>query len=184
MTTSEQARKARAQQPADSSAAGVSNPAAAGDPPHAAAQAASEPAAPGDEQELRAEIEHTREQLGQTVEQLVAKTDLKARARAKAAGLTRSVKSTTAQVRTKAADQGATMRSQVAGTTVMARQKAIAGTNQLRTRAAPAWQRVPESVRRTVTKGTSTAKQHKGPLAVAAASMVASYLALRWWRKR
>jgi hypothetical protein len=184
MTTSGQARKARAQQPADPSAAGASNTAAAGDPRHTAAQAASEPAAPGDEQELKAEIEQTREQLGQTVEQLAAKTDLKARARAKAAGLTGSVKSTTAQVRAKAAGQGATVRRQVAGTTVMARQKAIAGTNQLRTRVAPAWQKVPESVRRTVTRGTSTAKQHKGSLAVAAASLVASYLALRWWRKR
>ena len=184
MTTSGQARKARARQPADPGAAGAGNTAATGDPPRGAAQAASEPAAPGDEQELRAEIEQTREQLGQTVEQLAAKTDLKARARAKAAGLTGSIKSTTAQVRAKAAGQGATVRSQVAGQTVMARQKAIAGANQLRTRVAPAWQKVPEPVRRTVTRGTSTARQHKGPLAVAAASLAAGCLALRWWRQR
>ena len=39
------------------------------------------------EQELRQEIEQTRERLGNTVELLVAKTDIKGRAQAKVAGL-------------------------------------------------------------------------------------------------
>ena len=42
----------------------------------------------GDVQELKHEIEQTREQLGETVEQLVAKTDVRARARDKATELT------------------------------------------------------------------------------------------------
>ena len=76
---------------------------------------------PGDEQELRQEIEHTREQLGETVDQLVAKTDVKGRARAKAAGLTGRVKASTVQVRARAAERGAGRRGRVAGKTVMAR---------------------------------------------------------------
>jgi hypothetical protein len=42
--------------------------------------------------ELQAEIDQTRERLGQTVEELAAKADVKARARAKAADLTGQVR--------------------------------------------------------------------------------------------
>jgi hypothetical protein len=143
---------------------------------------------PGDEQELRQEIEQTREQLGETVEQLVAKTDLKGRARAKAAGLTGRVKGSTARVRAKAAERGAGMRSQAAGKTLIARQKAAAagGTarTQLQAGAAPMWGAAPEPVRRAAVKGVSVAKQRRVPLMAAAATLIGGYLALRWWRKR
>ena len=42
---------------------------------------------PENEQQLRQEIEQTRERLGETVELLVAKTDIKGRAQARVAGL-------------------------------------------------------------------------------------------------
>lgn len=45
-------------------------------------------APPGERQALTEEIERTREQLGDTVEALIAKTDVKARARDKATELT------------------------------------------------------------------------------------------------
>jgi hypothetical protein len=51
-------------------------------------------------------------------------------------------------------------------------------------RAATAWQAAPEGVRRTVSNGASTANKRGIPLAAAAATLIASYLALRWWRKR
>ena len=60
---------------------------------------------PVDEAELRQKIERTREELGETVEQLAAKTDVQGRARAKAAELAGRAKSTTAQARTQAAAQ-------------------------------------------------------------------------------
>lgn len=50
---------------------------------------AGRPAVPGDEQELRGQIERTREQLGQTVEQLAAKADVASTAKAKAAEVIR-----------------------------------------------------------------------------------------------
>jgi uncharacterized protein DUF3618 len=140
------------------------------------------------EHELRQAIEQTREQLGQTVEQLAAKADVKARARAQAAELPGRVKGGTAQVRAKAAQRAAGMCSQVAGTTVAARHKATAagGTakTQLQSRAAPAWEAAPEPLRCTVVKGARTARQRRVPLAGAAATLVAGYLALRWRRKR
>jgi hypothetical protein len=143
---------------------------------------------PGDEQELRQEIDQTRERLGETVEQLVAKTDVKGRARAKAAGLAGQVKSKTARVRAKAAERGTNVRGQVAGATVTAGQQAAAagGTAkaQLQARAAPVWDAAPEPVRRTAMKGASAARQRRVPLIAAVAALAAGSLVLRWWRKR
>jgi hypothetical protein len=155
--------------------------------PPAGPEAAPEGTVPGDEQQLREEIGRAREQLGETVEQLVAKTDLKGRARAKAAGLAGRVKASTARVRAKATDRGAGMRSQVAGTAVTARQKAAAagGTAkaQLQARAAPVWGAAPGPVRRIAVKGADAAQRRRVPL-MAAVTVVAGYLVVRWWRKR
>lgn len=57
------------------------------------------PASPDDPEQLQAAIEQTREELGRTVEQLVAKTDVKARAQAKVSDLTQRAKEATSQVR-------------------------------------------------------------------------------------
>jgi hypothetical protein len=53
--------------------------------------------------ELKQEIERTREQLGETVEALAAKADVKAQARAKASQITGRLRSRTAQARQQAA---------------------------------------------------------------------------------
>ena len=58
-----------------------------------------DPAGGDDAQRLRDEIERTREHLGATVEQLVARVDIKSRARAEAAELTGRVKLAVAQTR-------------------------------------------------------------------------------------
>lgn len=144
---------------------------------------------PESEQELRQEIEQTRERLGDTVELLVAKTDIKGRAQAKVAGLAGRVKGRSALARSKAADRGAGARSQAAGKSLMARQKAAAGRDQLQGRASGAWQAAPEGVRRTIAKGASTAREGWVPLAAAAALLAlgsgySGYLAVRSWRER
>ena len=79
---------------------------------------------PDDEQELLQGIEQTRERLGQTVEQLAAKTDMKGQARARARELAGRVKGMAARLRVKAGDGGAGVRRQVADRTVIAREKA------------------------------------------------------------
>jgi ABC-type lipopolysaccharide export system ATPase subunit len=65
---------------------------------------------PDNEQELQHTIEQTRQQLGDTVEQLVAKTDVKARAKAEAAQISGSVKRRINRLRSMAARQGASLR--------------------------------------------------------------------------
>jgi len=143
---------------------------------------------PVTEVELRQEIERTREQLGETVEQLAAKTDVKGRARAKATELAGRARKTAAQARTQAATQVSTVREQLAGKTAGARQKAttVSGTvtSQLQAKAAPVREAAPEPVRHAVAKGASTAQQRRVPLAVAAVTLIAGYLVFRWWRKR
>jgi Protein of unknown function (DUF3618) len=64
-------------------------------------------APPADARQLRLEIERTREQLGETVQELVARVDVKSRAVAKASELSGKWQSTTLQARravTKGAD--------------------------------------------------------------------------------
>lgn len=129
----------------------------------------SQPAAeerPVDEAGLRQEIERTREQLGETVEQLAAKTDVQGRVRAKAAELAGRAKSTTAQARAQVAAQFGNVR------------------GQLQARAAPVREATPEPLRRAMAKGASTAQQRRVPLAMAAVTLIAGYVAFWWWRKR
>jgi hypothetical protein len=57
-----------------------------------------DPEAGSDEVELLARIEHTRQELGETVEQLATKADVKAQARAAAVKVSTKVKSTTGQL--------------------------------------------------------------------------------------
>lgn len=147
--------------------------------------------APDDARQLEAEIERTREQLGQTVQELVARADVKSMARTKAAELTGRVKSTTVQARHNAAARAGSVRGQVTGRTAAAQHRAMsagaAGRDQLRSRAtavsAPVWEATPEQARRAVTKGASGAREHWMPLAMAAGVLVAGYLAFRQWRR-
>ena len=67
----------------------------------AAAKDSPERAVPGDADELRQEIERTREQLGETVDQLAAKADVKQQARDKAAELRTQARDKAAGLRTR-----------------------------------------------------------------------------------
>jgi chromosome segregation ATPase len=132
--------------------------------PEKAGTPASEP--PDDVQQVQQEIEQTREHLGDTVEQLAAKADVKARTRDKAAELAGRVESTTSRARQQAAVRAESLRGQIAA----------AG--------APAWEATPEGIRRAVTKGASNAKERRVPLAVAAGAVLFACLAVRRWRRR
>jgi hypothetical protein len=145
------------------------------DGPETASQADAAPAAPDDPQELEREIERTREQLGQTVELLAAKADVKSRAQAKAAELSERVKSKAGQVRQEAAARGGSARGQLAGTTATAQKRVTAA-------AAPVWEATPEQVRQAVAKGVSTARQRRMQLAAAAGAVIAGYLLIKWRR--
>lgn len=143
---------------------------------------------PDDVQRLQEEIEQARDQLGDTVQQLAAKADVKSRARAKAATLAGRLKSTTARTGEQAAARTASARGQLASTTSVARQKVIsagqAGKGQLQRRAAPVRDAMPEPVRQTVARGASTARQRSVPLTVTAIVLVLGFLVIRQRTKR
>jgi hypothetical protein len=145
-----------------------------------------------DPKQLEAEIERTREQLCETMQELAARVDVKSRTRAKAAEVSGRMKSSTARARRNATDRAGNLRSQVASKTVAARQKvASAGAgqrDQLRNQAAkvgaPVWEATPEQVRRAVTKGANGARERWVPIALAAGVLIAGCLAVRQWSKR
>lgn len=134
--------------------------------------------------DLRRDIERTRERLGETVERLTAKADVKGQAKAKAAELAGRVKTKTAHARERAAAQVG----QAAARTGAQRQKAVAVSGgaraQLQSKAAPVASATPEPVRRALVKGASTARARRVPLVATAAGLAAVWLTLRWWRKR
>jgi uncharacterized protein DUF3618 len=148
-------------------------------------------APPDDLRQLETEIERTREQLGETIRELIARADVKSLARARAAALGGRVKDTTSQARKTATAGAVSVRSQVADKTAVARQKATtagaARKDQLRNQAAamsaPVWQATPEQVRRAVANGASGAKERWMPLTLAAGVLIVGCLALRRWRR-
>src|SRR5579862_4412500 len=97
-----------------------------GDP--AAGQASGQPgpqAAHGDDvAQLQQDIVRTREQLGETVGELAAKADVKARAAGKASEVSERMKSKADQARQQAASTAESVRGQLAETTATVRQKA------------------------------------------------------------
>jgi Protein of unknown function (DUF3618) len=115
-------------------------------------------AAPNDARRLEAEIERTREHLGETVQELVARADVKSRARAKAAQVSGRMKATAVQARKNAAARAGNVRGQVAGTTAAARRKTISA--------------------------DGAGKEDWIPLAIASGVLFAGYLALRQYERR
>jgi hypothetical protein len=148
-------------------------------------------APPADARQLEREIERTREQLGDTVQELIARVDVKARALAKASEVSDKCKSTMVQARERAATRASGVRSQVTGNTAAARQKAAsagrAGKEQLRGRVAavgtPAWEAMPEQMRGRLTKGASGARERWVPVTVAAGAVILDCLAVWQWRR-
>lgn len=149
-------------------------------------------APPNDPKALQAEIERTREQLGETVQELASRVDVKKRARAKAAELSGRMKTSTVQARQNAVARVGNVRGQVTNRTAATRQRAASGgaggREQLRNRAAavgtPVWQATPEPVRRVVTKGANGARERWMPIAAAAGVLIVGYLAVSQLRKR
>ena len=143
-------------------------------------------ALPDDPEQLRLEIERTREQLGETVEALVAKADVKARARERAELLSQRLKGTTAQAR-----------SQLAGKTADVKNAAVAtggpARDQLQARATAVGGAVrgktPEPVQRAarqVAQRTSAVARQPAALAALAAAgvVVVGVIVIRQRRRR
>jgi hypothetical protein len=105
--------------------------------------------------ELKQEIERTREQLGETVEALAAKADVKAQARAKASQVTGRLRSRTAQ----------------------ARQQAAVAAERLS-------KATPDPVQRVAVKAAATGRERRVQLMTAAGAVVLAWLLIARWRQR
>ena len=114
------------------------------------------PASPDDPEQLKAEIEQTREDLGRTAEQLVAKADVKARTQAKANDLTHRAKDAASQVRRQAADQANSACQQLAD-----RYQAAGPLKQ------------------TLNQGIQGARTYRKPLLIAVGVLIAGAVAIR-----
>jgi hypothetical protein len=149
-------------------------------------------APPDDPQQLAEEIERTREQLGETVEQLAGKADVKTRAQDKASQLTGRLKGKAGQARQQAAATAGQVQRQLADKTTGPRQKVVSVSrpvqDQVRQQAATAAARVsevtPEPVRRAAVKVAVTARQRRVMLAAAIGAGVLAWMVIARWRRR
>ena len=149
---------------------------------------------PDGQQALQEEIELTRERLGQTVEALVAKVDVKARAQDEAGRLIGRLKATALQARTQAAARVSQARQQAGGRTAVPRQRAAsirdAVADQLGPPTAAAAAGIskvtPEPVKRAAGNVAETTRR-PAPLAAAIGAVAAAllgWLVIKRWRQR
>jgi len=120
---------------------------------------------PDNVQQLEEEIAATREKLGDAVEELVAKLDVKSQARAQVTKLKGQVVGAARGARGKAAVQSAKARDQIAGTAQQARE-----------RTASAVDGAPEPAKQAAATGTKLAKQRPVQIGAAAALLIAAGL--------
>ena len=148
---------------------------------------------PEDPDQLRQDIERTREQLGETVEALVAKTDVKAQAKDKVGQLTGRLKGTTAQAKEQATARVAQARDQLTSKTSGAKQVATANgataRNQLQARATVVGGKVrdvtPEPVQRAARNAAArTSPRQAGIVAAAAVAALVGFILLRRRRRQ
>jgi septal ring factor EnvC (AmiA/AmiB activator) len=126
------------------------------------------PGQPDGTQALQEEIERTRVHLGETVEALMAKVDVKARAQDEASRLIGRLKARAVQARTQAAARAAQARQQAA---------AAAGISKV----------MPEPVKTAVANAADTARRRRTPLAAAIGAVAAGllgWLLIKRWRQR
>ncbi|MET7608382.1 DUF3618 domain-containing protein [Streptomyces avermitilis] len=146
-------------------------------PPH------DEPTASSPEQ-LRKQIEQTRHELGETVEDLAAKTDVKARAQEKATALKEQAGAKaaelTGQVKAKAAETAHLVQDKLPDPV---KDKATAAAEQVKAKAGQAgqvWQdKAPEPVRAKAHQGVEAARANRTALIVVGSVAVAAWLLLR-----
>ena len=138
------------------------------------------PGPPDDAQGLQQEIERTREHLGQTVEALVAKVDVKARAQDEASRLIGRLKAKVIEARQQATARAYQARHQVADKTEGPRGQvagAAAGISKV----------TPEPVRQAAGNAVATARSRRTPLLAAVGAVGAGlvgWLLFQRWRRR
>jgi len=150
----------------------------------------SAPGSADDQQGLQEEIERTREHLGQTVEALVAKVDVKARAQDEASRLIGRLRARVTQARRQAADKAAGPRQQATAQGRHVRRRVADKTAAPRQQAADAAAGIanatPEPVKQAAGTAAAAAGKHRKPLLVgvgAVAAALLGWLLINRWRR-
>ena len=149
-------------------------------------------APPDDPQQLAEEIERTRERLGDTVEQLAAKADVKARAQDRASQLTGRLKGKAGQARQQTAAAAGQVQRQLADKTTGPRQKVVSVSGPVRAQvgqqaaaaAAKISQVTPEPVRRAAAQAAVTVRKRRVTLTAAIGAGVLAWMVVARWRRR
>jgi len=135
--------------------------------------------APGpadDPQGLQEEIERTREHLGQTVEALAAKVDVKARAQEEAGRLIGRLKGRAIAARQQAAAKAYQARHQVADKAGGPRQQASDAAASIAGTASGIASAAPEPVKRAAGNAAETVGRHRKPVLAGVGAIVAALL--------
>jgi len=150
---------------------------------------------PDNPEALVAEINRTREELGETVEALAARADVKARAQQRAAEVSGQLRGKLAGVKQELGSRTSQFTGKVSGSgqTVAERGKTMLGASQPAARqfggraaqaGASAWAAAPEPVQRRARQVAHTVDQNRVPaIAVAGVALVGAWLAIRWLRR-
>lgn len=128
---------------------------------------------PNDAQQLEEEIAATRDRLGDAVEELVAKLDVKSQARARVTRLKGQLTDAARGARGQAAARSAKARGQIAGTAQQARE-----------RTASAAQSAPEPAKHAAAAATKLAKQRQVQIGGAVALLIAGLVAVLLRRRK
>lgn len=149
-------------------------------------------AAPDSRQALTEEIERTRTELGETVEALAAKADVKARAQDKAGEIAGRLTGTATQVKEQTSVRADQIRSDLADKTAGARRTILSAGGQVKDQvtsgttqaAATIWKTTPEPVQRAAKRAADNASQRRVPIAVAVgAALLVGWLVARRRRR-
>jgi len=156
-------------------------------------------APPASAEALVEEINRTREELGDTVQALAARADVKARAQQRAAEVSGQLKGRVDEVKAGLTSRAGQVKGELSGRLGQTRQvvtergKTVLGASQptaqrARQRAAQAgtsaWQAAPAPVQNGARKVARTVDEHRIPaIAVAGATVLAGWLAIRWLRR-
>jgi Protein of unknown function (DUF3618) len=151
-----------------------------------AADAAS--GAPDNEQALQEEIERTRQHLGETVDALAAKADVKARAQDKASQVKAQAQDKAGQVKAQAQEKASLLTRRLKIKAAQARLRAGVVAASARQRAAGTTASVakvtPEPVKQAAGNAVASTRRHRGPVAAAVGASVLAWLLIRRWRQR
>jgi hypothetical protein len=156
----------------------------AGEARDAGTQTGSGGAPPADAEALVEEINRTREELGDTVQALAAKADVKARAQQRAAEVSGQLKGRLDGVKEQLASRTSQLTGKAAGTgqSVAGRGRTVLGAGQ--SAGMSAWAATPEPVQRRARQVARTVDQNRGPaIAIAGVTLVGAWLAIRWLRR-